>query len=104
MFRLFQDELMLVNHEFRNFFSKNFAQVVISELYGLFAQLQQKKIIRDDLELKYLVPSFMSLISFPIMARPVLGQAIGIDTETLESSGWQEHTSQLLISHLKPRN
>ena len=102
LFRLFQDELMNNNEALRSFFLEHFAQVVISGLRNLFQLLQQNQIIRQDINLQFLVPTFMGLISFPIMALPLLEEAAGIDLETIGSAQWQSHISQFLTSHLVP--
>jgi AcrR family transcriptional regulator len=102
LFRLLQDDLMMNNEAFRQFFLDNFVLVVVTGLQNLFTLLQQNQIIRPDVNIKFMVPTFMSLISFPIMSQPVLKDALGIDTETLRSPEWQDHISQFLTSHLTP--
>ena len=42
----------------------------------------------------------MGLISFPIMALPLLEEAAGLDMKTLESKEWQAHVSQFLKANL----
>lgn len=100
LFRLLQDDVMNSNEAFKQFFIEHFISVVVNGLQQLFTLLQQNKIIRSDVNIKFMVPTFMGLISFPIMFQPIVKDVMEIDIETLKSSQWQEHLSQFLSSHL----
>ena len=103
LFRLIQDELMAANESFKQFFLQQFVQVVVTGLHRVFSQMQQQNIIRDDVNLDFLVPTFMSVIGFPIIALPLLQEATGLDAEVIRSEQWQQHISDFLMSHLTPR-
>lgn len=100
LFRLLQDDLMTSNESFKKFFLDNFISVVVSGIQQLLTLLQKNKIIRSDVNIKFMVPTLMGLISFPIMAQPIVKDALGLDMDTLRSEEWQEHISQVLTSHL----
>ena len=100
LFRLLQDDLMTSNESFKQFFLDNFISVVVSGIQQLLTLLQQNKIIRADVNIKFMVPTLMGLISFPILAQPIVKDALGLDLEVLKSKEWQEHISQVLTSHL----
>jgi len=95
LFRLFHDEVTFNDSEIKPVLLAEFSDLSKSGLVSLFALLQQEGEIRKDINLNYLVASFMSLIAFPIMNQPMLEGSMGIDPNVVESRQWKRHVSEL---------
>lgn len=65
-------------------------------LFNLFTTLQDEGLMRKDMNIKFFVASFMSLIGFPIMTQPLLKTSLQIDLDTVASAEWKQHISELL--------
>ncbi|WED24744.1 TetR/AcrR family transcriptional regulator [Vibrio sp. JC009] len=96
LFKFFQDEVITKDSEIKPIIINEFSSISPVGLMQLFGQLQEEGVIRSDINLKYFIASFMSLIGFPIMSQPLLEEAVGIDLETVASVEWKQHISDLL--------
>lgn len=96
LFRLIQDDVISSESDLRLRFSEEFPKLMKSGIINLLERLQAQGIVRDDLNLDYFVASFMGLIIFPLLAQPIIRNPLGIDIETIGSTAWKQHVSQLL--------
>ena len=53
-------------------------------------------LVKQDINEKYLVASFMSIIGYPIATQPLLEEALNIDIDEIASKEWKLHVSNIL--------
>lgn len=96
LLQLFHDEVINEESEVKSIILHEFSTIASVGLLNLFTVLQEEGLIRKDINIKFFVASFMSLMGFPIMTQPLLNSSLGIDLETVATAEWKQHISELL--------
>lgn len=96
IFKLFQDEATVHDSEIGPIILREFSNVSSGGLERIFTQFQHEGLIHRDINIRYFVATFISLIGFPIMTQPLLRESTGIDLATVASAEWKRHISNFV--------
>ncbi|MBV7264486.1 TetR/AcrR family transcriptional regulator [Photobacterium sp. WH24] len=97
---LIKDEVLTREAKLRAHFVKTFPARMGESLLNLFTTLQQKGILREDINPKFATASLISLMAFPMIAEPLIQDVLGVDRQVLRSSAWKQHLTLLLTQGL----
>lgn len=98
--RLLQDDVLAGDSQLREHFLEVGPGRLCKALQQQLQFLQQQQQLASDLDIQWLTASLMSLIMFPVVAEPIVGQILGIDRQTLQSDAWKAHIERLLTRGL----
>lgn len=98
--RLLQDEILTQQSELRSAFLEAVPKPLSRGLIELLEILIQHKILRPELNPRFAVASLMSNLMFPLLAEPVMSEAIDINRDVIRSDAWKQHVTQVLSQGL----
>ena len=101
LFKLFQHEVMTDKSEIKEFFIEEFADQSSTLLLKIIHEMQSIGLVKQDINEKYFVASFMSLVGYPIATQPLLKDILDIDIDEVASREWKLHVSNILQASLR---
>lgn len=93
---LMRDEVLSYASGLRKTFLETMPHQLLPILKNLLARLQEKELLREDLNLEFAITTVFSNVFFPLLAEPVLADGLQVDRTTLASESWKEHLRQVI--------
>ncbi|GAB6262519.1 TetR/AcrR family transcriptional regulator [Photobacterium sp. CCB-ST2H9] len=96
LINLVKDEVLASEGRLREHFVKTFPVRIGHALLTMFSVLQQKGILRAEINPRFATASMISLMAFPMIAEPLIQGVLGVDRQVLRSDAWKQHLTLLL--------
>ena len=101
LLRLIVDDLVNDDNTLRQAFVSTLAGGSEAFLSGFIRLQQQDGYYRKDINVTWATVSLLSLMTFPLLAKPILTDAYGVNAKDLQGDRWIAHVQSVFESGLR---